>query len=252
MATVPIERTSNLDPPPNLDLTVEAPGFELFHRTYATGGARRFDCGVVALSPKKPQLTLAPGFQVDERSLESKQLRISARPDFAWMIRNCRRQLDGSLALFLESEGGGVSGKERFHFWSDATGKDDDETFPESPGDFALIDPGDVGVALRLRADGLYEPVATRSCTLDIECSSMPTSGGPWILGWRWQGLSMAASQVTAEFEGERTRLELSIPEDGVTLWWSGSGIPPDVGAGAKGEGGTIPATGSLLHLTLP
>jgi hypothetical protein len=248
----PFEQTASLDPPHILDLTVVAPGFEDFHRTYSTGGARRFDCGVLNLKPIVPQMVLAPGFQIEERSLDYQHLRVSARPDIAWEVRNCLRELDGSLAIFLRREEGGEPGKERYHFWSDESGKDEYEPFPEAPGDFALLDPGEVGVGLRRRSDGRYESVATRSCTLDVDCRSMPSNGGPWSLGWRWQGLWIGSSRITPEFEGERTRIELPIPEDEVTLWWSGSGMPPDEGPGAAGEGGTIPATGSLLHLTLP
>lgn len=249
---VPIEQTADLEPPSSLHLRIDAPGFETFRGIYSTGGARRFDCGVVELKPLVPQLVLAPGFHIDERSIEWRQLRVAARPDVGWMIRSARRQLDESLAIFLFRDTETKSDEGRFRFTSDRTGDDDWGTLPENLGDFALIDSGSEGVCLRRLADGRYESVATTRCTLDVECRSMPTGGGPWIVGWQWQGLSFAASRITPEFEGERTHVELSIPEDGVTLWWSGSGTPPDAKSGSPGEGGAIPATGSLVHVTLP
>lgn len=249
---VPIERTVDLEPPSILDLKVDAPGFETFHKTYSTGGTRRFDCGVVELKPLVPQLVLAPGSHIDERSIEWRQLRVDARPDVSWTIRSARRQLDESLAIFLFRNTDAEPGEDRFRFSSDRTGDDDWGDFPENPGGFALIESGSEGVCLRRLADGRYESVATIRCTLDVECRSMPTGGGPWIVGWQWQGLSFAASRITPEFEGERTHVELSIPEDGVTLWWSGNEFPPDAKPGKPGEGGTLAATGSLVHVTLP
>ena len=101
---------------------------------------------------------------------------------------------------------------------------------------------GKRGVGLRRRADARYEAVATRTCKLDVDCRSMPSGIDPWILGWKWQGMSVATLRVSAEFEGEHTRFDVVLPEDGVTLWWTGG----------AGEGGSMPATGSPIRLTLP
>jgi hypothetical protein len=239
----PIEHLTSLDPPPLLDLRVVASGFEDFHNTYSTGGARHFDCGTIELRPRVPQLELAPGYPIENGSLDHTQVRVSVRPEVAWEIHNSQKKPDGSLAIFLTQAVGGEPGPDRFECRSDQTGTAQ-QPFPDAPGDFALLldRTGEGGIALHRRSDGRYESAETRKCRLDVDCRSMPSDGGPWSLGWKWKGLSCPSKHLTAEFEGERTQVEVTIPEDDATLWWLGE----------NGEGGTMPAGGSLLHLTLP
>jgi hypothetical protein len=249
--SVPVERTANLDPPSTLDLEIRAPGFERYERSYSTGGARRFDCGAIELVPSLPQLVLTPGSSPEERSLEYGKLSISGHPEIEWVVLSARKEPDGSLSIFLDRDPEGE--KQAYRCWIETSGESL-QPFPSSPGEFALLvdSTGEHGVGLRVRADRRYEAVATRKCRLEIDCRSLPSGRDAWVLGWRWQGMSIACSRVAAEFDGERTEIDLELPEDGVTLWWSGDGRRPETTSGAAGDGGTMPATGSPIRLTLP
>jgi hypothetical protein len=232
---VPGWESATLDLPRQVELLVQAAGFEEYRHSFDTGGAHQLDCGNVLLTPRRPSIVLAPGHGLARRAADWQDMRFASRPDATWKLGECRAMADGSLTIFL---------------------RDAEPEFPADPGKLvvlhALGPAGDAGHAFRRGSDGRYEAVPEQRAVLEIHCRALPSNAKRWTIGWQWQGLWDIATGVGSEALGERVRLEITAPADGAQLWWSSSGLPPSISPSRPGESGSVPFQASPWNLELP
>src|SRR5688572_18780444 len=95
--------------------------------------------------------------------------------------------------------------------------------------------------------DGRYVAVPRREFAAEVECRALPSEGKSWFIGWEWHGLWAICDQVPAYELGQTVPVRFSIPAEGATIFWSGSGNPPRAGTEPGGSSSVEALRGKLV-----
>jgi len=248
---------SSLAPPPELLLHIDAPGYEPFEGVVALP-ARRVDCGTIVLTPRAPEIVLAPGHGLKVEDLESMWVRMDAVTDLAWFLHSAIARPDGTLALLLEQERKEGEGTDALYRCQDPRSESAASSeLPKPPSGLIAVhaltrDHGDAGWAFRRKTDGTYEALPRIDVRADVHCRTLPSTRRDWTIGWEWNGLWDTCALLGAESEGERRTFDWSFPAQGAKLWWSPSRWPPWFDEIPPTESGTMAIEGASLRLELP
>ena len=239
-----------LDPPPQLIVHVEAPGYESFEKQFETGSAQRLDCGDLRLAPSVGQIVLAPGHGLLPKVVEWSGLRVSTHPDIQWNVRNAALGSDGSMSIFLVRSENSTQAKRLFDVSSFSNESQRNALWPAEPSRWLMlyvlnISEGDLGGErlFERQADGRYAAVPRSERELVVECGALPPQDQPnarWHVGWMWQGQWGLIGSGSAQV-GMVDRMRVTFPSGGASIYWSAKGPPPGVLGAPANVGGSIP-----------
>jgi RNA polymerase sigma factor (sigma-70 family) len=236
-----------LDPPSKLVLSIRAPGFEAFERSFETGGAPRLDCGELRLTRRAPEITLAPGHGVAPKFVEYTILRVSSHPAFEWACRSATVMNDGSLALYLNEVEDSAKSQHLLEGWNVQSGEQLQLSWTDDSAEFLTlrVELGDHSEdwLFRRQVDGRYAAMPRLAREIKLDCESVPPGEGDWSAGWQWHEQWGTCERLSHPRVGTVTRVRTSAPE-GATFWWSACRRPPGVLGAPTDVGGTCPLDG--------
>ena len=238
-----ISNLAPLDPPAHMLLHIEATGFESFEKLFDTGGATRFDCGEIVLVPRRGEIVLAPGHGLSPSALQWAVLKLPETPEFVWKLRNAALMPDGALEIFaVRSE------KQPTLF---ETHPPSSRAWPETASERILIHlhfgATDPPWGFERGIDGRYIAVPRQEFEAEVECRALPSEGKSWFIGWQWHGLWDTCDQVPAYELGQTVSVRFSMPAEGATIFWSGSGDPPRAGNEPGGSSSAEALRGKII-----
>lgn len=239
---VPLWQEISADPPAELALEMEAPGFEKYRARHALGDAQRVDCGTIELVPSPAPIVLAPGSGFRSPDLDWKSLRIGPGKADSWTVRCGRVELDDSIALVFDWD------------WLVRNEPGTSRAFVSAPEimphgivpaaasteAFVIDIDGDRGRAFVRGPDGRYERVEEREYTIELVSYASIQPASNLTLSWSWRGIPQRLETLGPDRSSQRRTLRFTAPRDSARLCWSGTGSP------VKTTGSNDPLSGSI------
>jgi hypothetical protein len=240
-------RPDSPDPPKSFALVAQAPGFDdgrfLVERTQANV----LDAGEIALVRHKNPVVLAPGHAVSPRDLDGQCLVFADKPEELWRTLTGVALEDGRLEIEF-SASGGLKATPLVTHGSLLSGAEESGPFDRALGTTLLVHVVDDVRTFRLGSDGLYHRVPEDSLELTLRTEAHPADGNSWKIGWTWDGAWIGVGQLASGVVGNEKQARITVPHGAQQLWWSSTGIPPDL----HGDPGGFQAiSGSSMKVVL-
>jgi hypothetical protein len=237
----------SLEPPRRFALIVQAPGFDdgalLVERTEA----QVLDVGEISLVRHKNPLVLGPGHGIDPKVLDGQYVAFADKPEELWSTLVGVAREGGRLEIeFARSQG--MRATPLVTRANLLSGEESGAEFDRPLGSTLFVHVVDDVRSFRLATDGMYHPLPEESLDLVLRTESPPPAGGNWRIGWTWDGAWVGVGQLASAVAGSETKARITIPRGAQQLWWSSSGLPPDL----HGDPGGFQAiTGSSMKVVL-
>ena len=108
-------------------------------------------------------------------------------------------------------------------------GTDLNVAFERPLGEILFVHVVDDVRSFRLETDGLYHRLPEQQLALTLRTEKLATGDKDWVIGWTWNGAWSRVGMIASRVPGEERDVRVTIPSGAQQLWWSSSGIPPDL-----------------------
>lgn len=220
--------TDSPDPPRSFALVARAPGFDDVRLLVPRTEAHVLDVGEVALVRHKNPVVLAPGHAVSPRDLDGQCLVFSDKPEELWRTLTGVGLEDGRLEIELKASIGAPE-SDRVTRTNMLSLEEQIAPFERSLGTTLFVHVTDDVRTFRLESDGLYHRVPEDLLELTLRSETLPGDGRSWKIGWTWDGAWIGVGQIASEVVGNEKQVRITVPHGVQQLWWSSTGIPPDL-----------------------
>lgn len=241
-------RVDALDPPRSFALSAEAPGYDALVLLVERTGTTVLDVGDVALRRHQNPVVLAPGHGIAAGELDGLYIAFADKSEEAWCTLPGVALEDGRLEIEFWTSNR-ADRPERLVMRDNLVGGDEVSVpFERTLGTILFVHVTDDVRTFRLESDGLYHRVGETKLKLTLYTEQLAPGDKSWHVGWSWNGGWSSAGMLASNIPGQEREVELTVPEGAQQLWWSSTGIPPDL----RGDpGGFQTIRGSAIKLVL-
>ncbi len=245
---VPVDESMQLDPPERWTLSAEQPGYDARQfLSFERGGAPILDVGEITLVRHKNPIALAAGHGLKVAELDGQGVVFADKPAELWKTIAGVALEDGRLEIEFSSSPvpSATPHGTRVNLLD---GEEQYVPFDRPLGTILFVSVVDDVRSFRLESDGLYHLLPEDSLELTLRTETTAPEDKPWRIGWSWDGAWIEVGQLAPREPGTEAKARITVPHGAQQLWWSSSGIPPEL----HGDPGGFQAiTGSSMKVVL-
>jgi hypothetical protein len=237
-----------LDPPRTFNLMVQAPGYDNGGFQFERTEPLVLDMGEIALGRHKNRVVLAAGHGLSEKVLDGQYIVFGDKPEDVWGTLPAALLEDGRLEIELNVTYGSAGATNVAKHGNLLTGTERLDPFDRPLGAILFVHVVDDVRSFRLESDGLYHRLPEEKHKVTLHTEGLAPGGKSWRIGWSWNGAWISAGMLASRVVGQEVDVQVTIPAGAQQLWWSSTGIPPDL----HGDpGGFQEITGSSMKVVL-
>ena len=233
-----------LDPPAHWSACFASPGYEDLRMEFDLATPHSSDLGELLLQRRENSIVLAPGSGIAAKDLDGQYVAFADDPNIGWGTRAGVVLPDGGLEVELSR----MEGTSHMEHIDQAKDTETWVDFTRDLGARLMVRVPNDARTFQLGSDGRYHAVPEDSLDLTLRTESLPADGKSWQIGWSWDGAWMCVGQLASRVAGNEKNVRITVPRGALKLWWSSTGIPPEL----HGDpGGSAPIQDAAPRLVL-
>ncbi len=231
-------------------LSVQAHEFLPLELDVRTRERHGLDLGEIGLELPDGPFALAPGHGLSREMPGGLGLAFGDEPGTRWRSRLSSERPDGSLVLRLDTQAHDEQNRPRVWCEDRVRRTQELRTWTRAPGSSLVLYAGqDPPRLFERQANHSYALVRSRDIRVQLASIGEWSHARTWIFGWKRGDVWAALPHLLYPPSSEDRVRTIEVPADANELWWSTSGLPPEL---CGDPGGSQRLDGQLLSLELP